>query len=321
VNLLTRRVATTLLRVPAVNRAARVLARRRGHALVLVYHRVGTPRRDAGQVLPGLPVDVFSAQLRALQKVVDLVTLDDVLAHDESRQTPGDRQRPAVAVTFDDDLPSHVEHALPVLQELGVPAAFFLSGRALHGLGAYWFQDLAALILAYGEQRAAAMLRVPEYPEGLMLAAERNQDLRRRVSEMAAEISVRDILPREGIAALVAANMTIGFHTLAHDTLPELDDRMLEDAVSRGMEELTSIAGVKPKYFAYPHGKVDARSATAVQRAGFEAAFTGRPDAIRARDDRYRLGRWEPGPVGVDDLLVKMATRLHRTGHSRQPSL
>ena len=35
-------------------------------------------------------------------------------------------------------------------------------------------------------------------------------------------------------------------------------------------------------------------------------------ERILPRDDRYRLGRWEPGPLGVDDLLVKLALRLHR---------
>ena len=49
----------------------------------------------------------------------------------------------------------------PMLRELGVPAAFFLSGRALHGLGAYWFQHLEALLVAHGEPRAAALLGLP----------------------------------------------------------------------------------------------------------------------------------------------------------------
>jgi hypothetical protein len=34
-------------------------------------------------------------------------------------------------------------------------------------------------------------------------------------------------------------------------------------------------------------------------------------------DDRFLLGRWEPGPLEVDDFLVKVAVRLHR---SRTPS-
>ena len=58
------------------------------------------------------------------------MTIDEVLAFD--RSPAGHRKRPAVALTFDDDLPSHAEYALPVLREVGVPAAFFLTDGHLH---------------------------------------------------------------------------------------------------------------------------------------------------------------------------------------------
>jgi peptidoglycan/xylan/chitin deacetylase (PgdA/CDA1 family) len=258
-------------------------------------------------------VDVFRAQLQALCEVVDLVTIDEVLASD--RPPAGHRKRPAVALTFDDDLPSHAEYALPVLRELGVPAAFFLSGRVLHGLGSYWFQQLEALLIAYGERRTAALLRVPEAHAGrLAQNCEGSVDLRHRVSELAAGMSTPAILDRDAIAAFVAAGMTVGFHTVEHDVLPDLDDAALENAVSRGREDLAAAAGAAIHYFAYPHGKADTRSAEAVRRAGFSAAFTGRAQPVREGDDAHRLGRWEPGPLGVDDLLVTMAVRLHRTG-------
>lgn len=303
-----RRVATALLRSSTVSRAVRALARMRGHRLVLIYHRLGPPAPPGCEVVPSVPVDVFRAQLQALCEVVDLVTIDEVLAPPAS-----DRKRPAVALTFDDDLPSHAEHALPVLREVGAPAAFFLSGRVLHGRGPYWFQQLEALLIAYGERRTAAMLQVPETRAGsLAQICEGRVDLRHRVSELAADMPTPAILERHAIAAFAAAGMTIGFHTVEHDVLPDLDDSALEDAVSRGRDDLAAAAAVAVRYFAYPHGKADTRSATAVHRAGFSAAFTGRPQPVRQGDDLRRLGRWEPGPLGVDDLLVTMAVRLHR---------
>jgi hypothetical protein len=68
------------------------------------------------------------------------------------------------------------------------------------------------------------------------------------------------------------------------------------------------------RHFAYPYGKTDDRSTAVVRRAGFQSAFTGQPRPIRSGDDRFRLGRWEPGPLGVDEFLVKLAVRLHRAG-------
>ena len=315
---LARRVATTLLRSSVVNRAARVLARARGHRLVLVYHRVGPPAPTGCEIVPSVPVDVFRMQLQALGEIYDLVTLDEVLREDRPHEAAS-RKRAAVAVTFDDDLPSHAEHVLPVLRELGVPAAFFLSGRALHGLGPYWFQQLEAILIAYGERRAAALLHLPEVgarelARELVLACEADADLRRRVNDVAAELASPGILDRDAIAALAAGGMTIGFHTVEHDVLPALTGAALDNAVSRGRKDLSAVAGAPVNYFAYPHGKADTRSATAVRRAGFNAAFTGLPQPVRDGDDRHRLGRWEPGPLGVDDLLVNIAVRLHRVG-------
>jgi peptidoglycan/xylan/chitin deacetylase (PgdA/CDA1 family) len=311
---LARRAATSLLRLPTVNRAVRALARVRGHRLVLVYHRLGHPSAAGCEVVPSVPVDVFRAQLQALGEVVDLVTIDEILAEDGRRSwAAAGRRRPAVAVTFDDDLPSHADQALPVLRDFGVPAAFFLSGRALHGCGAYWFQRLEALLIAYGEPRTAALLGLPKARAGgLAVTCEGNSDMRRRVSELAADLPTPEILERDAITALGAAGMTVGFHTIEHDIVPSLDDASLDAAVSRGRADLAAATGGAVRYFAYPHGKADPRSAAAVRRAGFDAAFTGRPQPVRSGDDRYRLGRWEPGALGVDDLLVNMAVRLHR---------
>ena len=313
---LARRAGTALLRTAAVNRAVRGLARLRGHQLVLVYHRLGPPVQSGCEIVPSVPVDVFRAQLQALAEVVELVTLDEILA--KSGLSAPARPRPAVALTFDDDLPSHVEHALPALRDSGVPAAFFLSGRALNGRGAYWFQHLEALLIARGSQRTAALLGLNEDgTDALMIACEQRIDLRRRVTELAVDLSAPEILDRNGIAALAGAGMTIGFHTVNHDVLPGLSDAALADAVSFGLTDVVAAGSTTVRYFAYPHGKADPRSAVAVRNAGFHAAFTGRAAPVRRGDDRYRLGRWEPGPLAVDDLLLKLALRLNRAAPER----
>jgi peptidoglycan/xylan/chitin deacetylase (PgdA/CDA1 family) len=307
------RLGRSVLTSPTVNGAVRALARLRGHGLVLIYHRVGPPLPTGCEIIPSVPVHVFRAQLQALGEVVHLVTLDAVLARDQRRPAEAEARRPAVAVTFDDDLPSHTEQALPLLREFGVPATFFLSGRALHHRGAYWFQHLEALLIAHGEAHVAELLGLPGAEAmRLLLACERKPDLRQRATDLGAALPPPPILERGAIAALAAAGMTIGFHTVDHQIVPDLDDDALRDALSRGRQDLAAIAGAPLRYFAYPHGKADRRSAAAVRRAGFDAAFTGAPRPLAYGNDRHCLGRWEPGAVGVDDLLVKLAVRLHR---------
>jgi peptidoglycan/xylan/chitin deacetylase (PgdA/CDA1 family) len=311
---LAKRAATLMLRSTTVHRAVRALARARGHRLVLVYHRLGPPVAPGCQVVPSVPFEMFKAQLQALGEIVDLLTLDEILRAEGQKESIG--RRPAVAITFDDDLPSHASQALPALREMGVRATFFLSGRALNGVGPYWFQDLEALLVTHGRTRTASLLGLSaasaDQPAALVIACERDAGLRRRVVELSPGSRDHGVLEPDAIAALAAGGMTIGFHTVDHHPLPGLADTDMEMAVTRGRDRLAAAAGGPLHYFAYPHGKADDRSVGAVRRAGFDAAFTGRPEPLRPRADRHRIGRWEPGPLAVDDFLVKLAVRLHR---------
>jgi peptidoglycan/xylan/chitin deacetylase (PgdA/CDA1 family) len=275
---------------------------------------LGPPTQAACDVIPSVPLDVFRAHLQTLGDVVDLVTVDELFARESARTSaPTAWRRPAVAVTLDDDLPSHGEYAVPLLREFGVPATFFLSGRALHGLGAYWFQQLEALLVGYGEPRTLGLLGLRDRRcEDLVRTCEANATLRERIARIAVDLPPPEVLSADAIKSLAAAGMTIGFHTLHHEVVPNLDDTALEAALSHGRGRLATAAGAPVRYFAYPCGKSDARSAEAVRDAGFEAAFTGQPQPLRPRDDRYRIGRWEPGPLDVEELLVKLAMRLHR---------
>jgi peptidoglycan/xylan/chitin deacetylase (PgdA/CDA1 family) len=316
--MLAKRGVTWLLRSRTVNAAVRALACARGHGLVLVYHRIGPLARTSCEIVPTVPVDVFRRQLQALGEIVDFVTLDELRAPLDAGHADKATRRPAVAITFDDDLPSHVAHALPILRQMLVPAAFFLSGRVLHGLGPYWFQQLEALLITQGAASTARMLGVPSArPELLGLACEQSPHLRRRLGEVSDGLVQPPILQREEIGALSASGMTIGFHTLDHSILPTLDDVAMEGALATGRSQLAAAANRPVRFFAYPHGKVDGRSARAVRRGGFEAAFTGRPGAVRRGHDPFTIGRWEPGPLSADDLIVKLAMYLHRPVRSR----
>jgi peptidoglycan/xylan/chitin deacetylase (PgdA/CDA1 family) len=310
---LPRRAAALLIASTPVNYVVRGAARLRGRALILIYHRVGPPLPAGCEIVPTVAIDTFRHHLHTLRELVDFVPLERIISADAGALPLGSGARPPVAVTFDDDLPSHVQHALPILRELGIPATFFLSGRALHGLGPYWFQWLETLLVNRGPRQTAALLKVSDAaPHSLLLAAAANAELRRRVCEVAAALPIPELLDREGIAALASAAMTVGFHTVDHDMLPGLDEAGLHDAVSRGRRDLAALTGQPVQFFAYPFGRSDHRCAAAVRQAGFLAAFTGRPAPWQRAVHRYDVGRWEPGAIRVEDLVAKLAVRLHR---------
>jgi peptidoglycan/xylan/chitin deacetylase (PgdA/CDA1 family) len=290
---------------PALNAALRRIAAARGRSLILLYHRVGNPHGSAPAVVPWVPTDLFRRQIEALTEAGDVVPLTRLLE-------PARSQRPRFALTFDDDYRNHANVVAPLLQRLGVPATFFLSGRALSGLGRYWWEILEDLVAREGAVAVARMLGRPPAPvQDLALACERDPGLQELLGGEDTVPSPAH-LDADQLRQLARPPFTFGFHTLHHPVMTELDDDLLRTALDEGRARLSEHVGAPLELFAYPHGKADARTATAVRAAGYAAAFTGRPHATGRTGDRYLLGRWEVGDAAVDQMLIGAATRINR---------
>ena len=300
-----KRLVRTSLRARPVRDAVRAIAALRGRSLVFVYHRVTATEPPLYEVVPSVSPTLFQRQLEALADVGDIVPLDEIV-RDRDRHS-----RPRFAITLDDDFATHFEDAFPALIRLGVPATFFLSGRSLHGLGPYWFEQLERLVAERGIEAAARLVGLAtDRIEDLIVACERDPALQERL-EAESHDAPRH-LGRQEIQALSDAGMSIGFHTLRHRILVRLDDEEVVAALTVGRKEIEDVIGRPLGHFAYPHGKADRRTADKTKEAGYEAAWTGRQNALRRGDDQYLLGRWEPGDLGVEDFLAGMAIRLSR---------
>jgi peptidoglycan/xylan/chitin deacetylase (PgdA/CDA1 family) len=305
-----KRVARRTLRIRTVAAAFRRLAALRRRSLVLVYHRVAPREPGEPTVVPTVPPDAFRRQVEVLGDLGRIVRLTELLEDGDGAPTP------RFALTFDDDYRSHVEYVLPTLRHLNLSATFFLSGRALHGAGPYWFESLERLIAVRGLAQVAALLEMPgAATETLVLACENDPPLQRVIEREASDRG--DGLTRQHIEALVDAGMTIGFHTLNHPVLINLADTDLRSALVWGRDELAEIVGHPLLLFAYPHGKGDRRTASKVREAGYVAAWTGQARPMSPRDDQHLLGRWEPGRLDIDEFPVSVTIRLNRVGPAR----
>jgi len=105
----------------AARAAQRVGPARAPRITVLLYHRVSDEARD------NLTVGVaqFDRQMALLRRHCRVLSLADVLA---AETVPASR-KPLVCVTFDDGYLDNYQHAAPILERNGVPAAFFVSTR------------------------------------------------------------------------------------------------------------------------------------------------------------------------------------------------
>ena len=69
--------------------------------------------------------------------------------------------------------------------------------------------------------------------------------------------------------------------------------------MTRGREELERAAGQPLRELAYPYGHHDERVVRAAAAAGYEIAYTVRPQAATAASPRLQIGRLEAGDVSA----------------------
>jgi peptidoglycan/xylan/chitin deacetylase (PgdA/CDA1 family) len=296
-----------LVLAAAVRPAARRLAPGRG--LALVYHRLAPlPGDPASELLPAIAVSDFERQLRHLRRHYRPVSAAALPA------AASDHRRGArlpVAVTFDDDHPSHVRHAAPALRRADAPATFFLCGASLDGPPqAFWWERLQRIADRGGDLATA----LPGLPAGLHAAAAVIEGMtvaeRERAAEALAAVAGPDPpdtgLDRTDIAAL-GAEFEVGFHTRRHHSLDTLGDEQLAQALREGRAELEAAAGGPVRTVAYPSGRTDSRTSAAAASAGFHAGYTTSGEPLRRRGDRRLIGRFEPRSPSLGVFALKLA--------------
>jgi hypothetical protein len=129
--------------------------------LAVNHHYVSAEPRRGRAIFP-TSVQGLRDQVQELARSFEFVSRDDVLAAVEGRRTLPER---ACLITFDDGLRSQVELGLGVLEELGVPAVFFICGRPLRERRALSVHKIHATREAVSEREFLALVaaEVPEH--------------------------------------------------------------------------------------------------------------------------------------------------------------
>jgi peptidoglycan/xylan/chitin deacetylase (PgdA/CDA1 family) len=222
----------------------------------------------------------------------------------------------AILLTFDDGLVDHHRNVLPRLARRGWPGVFFVTARRSGdrlSVGHRIHVLLASLTAA--ELRAAVVDHLGPADRQRFVTAERREraagveaidvlkrPLQRDVADAAgpvlsaliderhgSEADVADAihLSADQVADLRAAGMTIGGHGRRHLWFDwESADRVRAE-IADSAAFLASEPG--PWAFAYPYGAGHPLATTALEEAGFAAAFHARPQEARGRFDLGRV--------------------------------
>jgi peptidoglycan/xylan/chitin deacetylase (PgdA/CDA1 family) len=279
---------------------------------------VGSPPTDPRDSFdPRLDPALLRAQVAHLARRYRLVPAGEL------RDASAARRRGEafpVAITFDDDLLSHVTDALPALRDAGAPADFFLNASSLEGPHSFWWQRLQRAI-----ERGAAWPPPAEGARTVREAGQRIEELdpaaRNELAERLLATAGPDPddagLRADGVRRLAEAGFGIGFHTRRHHRLTGLGDAELRHELTDGRAELESLAGAALDTIAYPHGRADSRVAAAARAAGYRIGFTTAAQAVTPATDPLLLGRVEAPFRSVGELAARIAFVLARARGSR----
>jgi peptidoglycan/xylan/chitin deacetylase (PgdA/CDA1 family) len=282
--------------------------------IVLVYHGVAVVQGDkTREIVAPHGVSTLQRQVRHLRRRYRIVEARDLL---EATRTRRRGERFPVAITFDDDLASHARLSLPVLLRARAPATFFLSGASLTRPFAFWWErlqrafdrrpdDLPALVGVSAGHTIHDLRRSIEFmnPEERDAVSARLQE---RLGPDPDDAGMRERDVRE----LVRAGMTVGFHTLRHDSLPWISDDALAAALCEGREQLEQVVGHRLDLIGYPHGHADERVAAAARAAGFTVGFVVREEPVWPGSEPLLQGRISPTYRSAGHFAIQLVLQL-----------
>jgi peptidoglycan/xylan/chitin deacetylase (PgdA/CDA1 family) len=293
--------------------------------LILLWHNVeGTwyhPSR------PGAGIRGLSRQLRYLRRFATIVPLTHALKTLSAGYRLPSR---AVALTFDDGYQDNLDLAVPVLQELGLPATFFLIPGLLSREVRPWWELLAWGFTCSSRTTVTwggRVLATRDAPgrRSFLWAAERLKTFDRAGLEQAVTDLLQLLEPRgklnddelfldwDGARQLVRQGFAVGSHSMYHTVLcretPDEQVRNLATSKSRLEAELD----VPAELIAYPSGTradYDANTIDAAKQAGHIYGLAAHAGVYTRRTLPYVVPRFVMVPIqGFSEIVARRVVR------------
>ena len=286
----------------------RLLNRLDPPVLVLLYHRVTSLPADP-EMLAVSPEN-FHAQLRYLKEHFPIVRFD------ENWTTA---PKPAVAITFDDGYADNALEALPILEDVGVAATFFISTGTIGTRSEFWWYELERILLGTPHPPSRLALEDERFGRSWLTAtpAERqacyrelvqlmnNTDGHRRSNWLAqlrhwagahGEASDRHRSMTVDELRLLAGsgNVTIGAHTVTHTRLSCLSPEAQREEIITSKAHLEAWLGRDISTFSYPFGRrsdYTHQSMALCRQSGFIKAAANFPGQAHHWTDPYQIPR------------------------------
>jgi peptidoglycan/xylan/chitin deacetylase (PgdA/CDA1 family) len=304
--------------------------------MILMYHRIVDEPIDPW----GLAVSPshFEEQLQVLRRSRYPMSLSDFVRH----YLEGSLPARAVAVTFDDGYADNFVAGKPRLAAADVPATVFLATGYIDRTDAFWWDELARLILveqapqrfeitingdtmrfdfaagpcaaAYGARRCASSTgrQVALLSLWQALRALEDEERRQIMVKLRSMLNFtgRDYRASAGramtsdeVRALLTDDLvTIGAHTVTHPVLSKLQPVACHREITGSKLTCEALIGGPVSSFSYPYGDYDAKVRETVKTAGFACAVSVRRAPTVATSDVLALPRIHVPNQGGDEF-------------------
>ena len=308
----------------------RLAGRLRGKgAAILMYHSVLEDPSSVADSLGGMIHSraIFAGQMELLAREFHPVSLDQV-----SRFVRGEEDLPerAVVVTFDDGYRDNFEMAMPILDRVGVPAAFYVTVDCIENRRLPWpsrlrysfrktgkkeWKDGAGKAWSLGSEREREAAYLAACDRVATLAGTEQE---RVVSQIESDLTMT--LPAESghlmmtweqVRGLAQHGHIVGSHTMTHPNLAHVG---IEDArweLIQSKERMEAQTSAKVIHFSYPCPALSPNwteeTTKEARRAGYATAVTTSSGLARRNDNPLVLKRVRPSKT-VDGLRWNLET-------------
>ena len=276
---------------------------------VLAYHRVNTLTHDP-QLLAVTPRH-FRFHLEHLKNTFPVLRFEDDWTS---------VKEPSVVITFDDGYADNVLEALPIIEEVGVPVTFFISTGTIGTHVEFWWDELERIILNNGVERERFNLRDTTYEKvwATLLQTDR-ETLYRDMHSLMKQVCylkrvewldqlrewacVSDVgreshraMNFEELLCLASSKwVTIGAHTVWHDSLAALPIELQETELIKSKMYLEDLTNNKITVFSYPFGAKNDYTRETIslcRKAGYLRAASNFPGLAHRWTDSFQIPRY-----------------------------
>lgn len=300
---------------------------RNGRLTILIFHRV---RATQDELYPNeVHAASFLERMRIVQAWFNVIPLEEAV----TRLASGALPARALSITFDDGYADNCTVALPILQQLGLHATFFVATGFLDGRRMWNDTVVEVLRRAGGSELDLSSIGLGTHP---LDSSHRRRaaidhilaqlkylppDRRRETADALATrsgVALPDdlMMSSDQLRSLACAGMGIGAHTVTHPILTRLDDASALREIADGRDQLEGIVRQPVGLFAYPNGKPDQDYAVVhvqmVAKLGFQAAFSTAWGAASGTDSRFELPRFTPWDPGALRFVGRLAANMTR---------